>query len=464
MQRVLLTGASKRAGVSHAPQARFFATAHAPLPGSPVSASEAVQLIKSHDRVYVHSFSGTPFNLLKALSEREDVRGVELIHYGLQGESPCATVDQDWLKAGRAPRFKINNLFVGPSLRKAVEEGRSTYTPVMVSEAPLAIRNGPLTPDVALLTVSPPDADGNCSVGLEATAGFAAAEMAKVILAEVNPHVPNIPGAVIPFARISRYIYNDKPLQELKAKPPSELEKQIGRHVAALVPDGATLQVGIGGVPDAVCQSLLENHKGLGLHTEMIGDGPVELIKAGVITNVNKKIHRGKSLFTFVYGSGKLYDFLRENTKDVLSMDAAFVNDPCVIRQNDKATAINAAIEIDLTGQVAADSVGTRQISGIGGQLDFIHGCAHSAGGVPIVCLPSTSAHGTSRIVPTLKPGTGVVTSRYHVRWVVTEHGAVNLFGLNYVQRAQALISIAAPEHRGQLELAAFERYRLKAW
>ncbi|KAJ3341361.1 Carnitine O-acetyltransferase mitochondrial [Gonapodya sp. JEL0774] len=404
------------------------------------SLDEAVQCVKPGHRVYAHSFASEAIPLLEALARRKDLLAgpkVEVIHYGLQTPNPTA-------EESRCP-LEIPIL-----------------VPIFVSEVPRAIREGPLKPDVAFVTVSPPDEHGYCSLGDELTAAYAAVEQAPIVVAVINKHQVRTNGmSFIHMEALDYVVEHDrrKPQAPTRMK---DVDRKIGSIIAGLIPDGATLQVGIGGMPEAVLANL-SNHKDLGMHTEMLQDGCVELIEKGVITNVHKKIMPGVTTSTFAVGTDRLYKFLHNN-QSVAFLDAAIANDPSIIRQNPRVTAINSAIEVDLTGQVCADSIGETQISGVGGQVDFISGAGQSEGGVPIICLPSVTSSGESRIVPVLKRGAGVTTTRYHIRWVVTEHGAVNLFGKNYLERARLLIGIAHPSHREHLEKAAFERFKVKVW
>lgn len=418
-----------------------------------LSASAAVALIQSGHRVFVHGGAATPLALLRALAERgAALRDVELVHLHTEGEQPCAA-------PGLAASFHINALFLGANVRSAIERGDADYIPAFLSEMPALFRQRVLPLDVALVHVSPPDRHGYCSLGVSVDIARAAVDSAAVVIAQVNPHMPRTHGdGLVHHSRFAAAVAVDEPLPERAAEPPSATELAIGRHVAELVEDGATLQMGIGSIPDAVLAAL-GHHRDLGVHTEMFADGLLPLVQRGVINGRRKAVHPGKVVAGFVVGSRAAYDFLDDNPQ-VAMLDIGYVNDPNVIRRNPKVVAINSAIEVDFTGQVCADSIGTRMWSGVGGQMDFLRGAALSPGGKPILALPSVTAKGISRIVPLLKPGAGVVTTRAHVHWVVTEHGAVNLYGKNLRQRAQALVGIAHPDHREALARAARERFQ----
>lgn len=416
------------------------------------SAEEAISKIQSGFRVFVHGSAATPIHLLRELIRQKDrLSEVELVSITLQG----INLNDPSLEG----HFYINSLFVSESTRGAVNSSRGDYVPVFLSEIPLLFKRGILPIDVAIVQVSPPDAHGYCSLGTSVDVARTALECARVVIAQVNPNMPRVHGdAFVPFARFDCAVWVDEPLPEVNyASKSNSCTVAIGKRVAALVDDGATLQMGIGAIPDGVLKELT-HHRNLGLHTEMFSDGVIDLIERGVINNSQKKIVNGYCVTGFMLGSRRLYDFVNDNPI-VKAMDIAYVNDPRVISQNPKVTAINSAIEIDLTGQVCSDSIGTYQYSGIGGQMDFIRGAALSEGGKPIIALPSTTAKGISRIVPELKSGAGVVTTRGHIHWVVTEFGAVDLFGMNLEQRAKALIELAHPEHREHLEKAMHERF-----
>lgn len=417
------------------------------------SADEAVSVIKSGDRVFVHGVSASPFQLIKAMTNRhKDLKNVEVIHLHTEGEAPYAEPEYK-------DSFFVNALFVGANVRKAINEGRGDYVPVFLSEVPYLFRHNILPIDVALIHVSPPDKHGYCSLGVSVEATVAAVQMAEHVVAQVNPNMPRTLGdGLIHVNEIDAMVEVEDDLPEQIVPEPDEAELQIGKYCAELIDDGATLQMGIGAIPNAVLKSLT-NHKNLGVHTEMFSDGVIELVKKGVINGEAKKIHPGKIVSGFVMGSRKLYDFIDDNPA-VAMLDIAYINDTAVIRRNPKVTAINSAIEVDLTGQVCADSIGTYHFSGVGGQMDFIRGASLSKGGKPIIALPSTTRKGISRIVPFLKQGAGVVTTRAHVHYVVTEYGIANLYGKNLSQRAKALVEIAHPDHREELQQAVSERFK----
>jgi len=417
------------------------------------SADKAVSVIKSGDRVFVHGVSASPFQLIKAMTNRhKDLEDVEVIHLHTEGEAPYAEPEYK-------DSFFVNALFVGANVRKAINEGRGDYVPVFLSEVPYLFRHNILPIDVALIHVSPPDKHGYCSLGVSVEATVAAVQMAQHVVAQVNPKMPRTLGdGLIHVDEINAMVEVDDDLPEQIVPEPDEAELQIGKYCAELIDDGATLQMGIGAIPNAVLKSL-KNHKNLGVHTEMFSDGVIELVEKGVINGEAKKIHPGKIVSGFVMGSRKLYDFIDDNPA-VAMLDIAYINDTAVIRRNPKVTAINSAIEVDLTGQVCADSIGTYHFSGVGGQMDFIRGASLSKSGKPIIALPSTTRKGISRIVPFLKQGAGVVTTRAHVHYVVTEYGIANLYGKNLSQRAKALVEIAHPDHREELQQAVSERFK----
>lgn len=416
------------------------------------SAEEAVKFIRSNDRVFVHSVAMAPRILIEAMCARhEEVRNVEVIHVHTEGAAP-------YVEAPYKGSFRHNACFVGGNVRGAVQAGDADYIPVFLSEVPNLFRRGILPIDVALVTVSPPDAHGFCSLGASVDVTLGALESAKTVIAEVNPQVPRVNGdGFIHIDQIDYVVPTDRAIYSVPPRVQSETHRLIGRFVADMVEDGATLQMGIGGIPDAVL-SQLGGHKDLGVHTEMFSDGVIDLVEKGVITGSRKSVLPGRVTSTFVMGSERCYEFIDENPMVVLK-DAAFTNDTRLIRKNPKTTAINSAIEIDLTGQVCADTIGEAQFSGVGGQMDFIRGASLSEGGKPIIALPSATSKGISKIVPTLREGSGVTTTRAHVHYVVTEYGVANLYGLNLRQRAKALIAIAHPDHREALEKASFERF-----
>jgi acyl-CoA hydrolase len=418
----------------------------------PVSPQEAVSVIKSDDRVFVHGMAAAPKPLIMAMVDRADeLRNVEIVH--LHTEAPAPYVEEQYRKS-----FHHNALFVGGNVRKAVQDGRADYIPVFLSEVPGLFRKGILPLDVAMVQVSPPDKHGYCSLGVSVDASLAAVQSAKTVIAVINPNMPRTHGdGHVAICRFTHVVESNDPLPEHEAVDPTPVESEIGKHVASLIEDGATLQMGIGAIPNAVLAQL-GGHKKLGIHTEMFSDGVVELVRNGVITNEMKTKHPNRIVASFVAGSKRVYDFIDDNPF-VFLLDVTYVNDTSVIRKLPRMTAINSAIEVDFTGQVAADSIGTKHFSGIGGQMDFMRGAALSEGGKPIIALPSVTAKGESKIVPVLKPGAGVVTTRGHVRFVVTEWGIADLYGKNLRERAYAMIKIAHPDHREALEQAAHERF-----
>jgi acyl-CoA hydrolase len=419
-----------------------------------ISATEAIEHVKSGNRVFLHGSAATPIHLVNALQSRyADLRDVEIVSITTLG-------DLDFANPAYARSFFFNSLFVSANTRAVVNSDEGDYVPIFLSEIPLLFRRAILPVDVALIQVSPPDKQGYCSLGTSVDIARAAVDTARIVIAQVNPRMPRTHGdGFLHKDKINLMVWHESELPEMNySTKVSESIERIGHHVASLIEDGATLQMGIGSIPDQVLKNL-GNHKNLGIHTEMFSDGIIPLIQKGVINNSNKKLNKGRSVTGFMAGTRQLYDFVDDNPA-IRVMDIAYVNDTSVIRQNPKVTAINSAIEIDLTGQVCADSIGTYQYSGIGGQMDFIRGASLSEGGKPIIALPSSTSKGLSRIVPFLKEGAGVVTTRGHVHWVVTEYGITNLFGKNLKQRAKALISIAHPDHREKLEQAYYERFK----
>ena len=418
-----------------------------------ISPAEAVKHIHSNQRVFLHSVAMTPHTLIQALCDRAaELKNVELIHIHTEGAAP-------YVKAEFSKSFRHNACFVGANVRAAVREGNADYVPVFLSEMPYLFRNGILPIDVALISVSPPDQHGYCSLGSSVDITMGALESARLVIAEINPNVPRTHGdGFIHFGEIDYAVEVNTPIQELKARPFSEVEERIGRYIAEMVEDGSTLQMGIGAIPDAVL-SQLTNHQRLGIHTEMFSDGLIDLVESGVVTGEEKKVLPNLVTACFAMGSNRLYKFIDDNPM-VVFKDAAYTNDTAIIRQNPKVVAINSAIEIDITGQVCADSIGTLQYSGVGGQMDFIRGASLSQGGKPIIAMPSVTGKGASKIVPFLKEGASVTTTRAHVHYVVTEWGVAFLYGKNLRQRSKALIEIAHPDHREDLERRAFERFK----
>lgn len=420
---------------------------------SAISAAEAVLSISSGNRVFIHGVSAAPQVLIKAMTDRAaELRNVEIVHLHTEGIAPYAEPEL-------ADSFSVNAFFVGSNVRRAVREGRADYIPVFLSEIPALFRRKVLPLDVALIHLSPPDKHGFCSLGVSVDIAKAAVETAKYVIAQINPHMPRTLGdGLVHCKNIDAFVEVDEPLLEAKLPTLSEVDRKIGGHIAGLIDDGATLQMGIGSIPNAVL-SALAGHRDLGVHSEMFSDGVIDLVESGVINGIRKLKHPGKIVAGFAMGTQRLYDFIDDNPQ-ILLLDIAYVNDTAVIRRNPKVTAINSAIEVDLTGQVCADSIGTLLYSGVGGQMDFIRGASLSEDGRPIIALPSTTSRGESKIVPFLKEGAGVVTTRAHVHYIVTEYGVANLYGKNLNQRAAALTQIAHPDHREMLERAAFERFR----
>ena len=401
--------------------------------------------------VFIHGAAATPTPLLEALARRDDLEDVTLWHLHLEGPAP-------WTEPACAGRFRSVSLFTGENLRDAVAEGRADFVPIFLSDIPALFASGRVRLDAAIVQLSPPDRHGLCSLGTSVDAARAAVDTAPLVLAEINARMPRTHGAsAVPRTRVAACTSTDRPLHERVSRPPSEVEHRIAGHVADLVVDGACLQLGIGGIPDAVLARLGDRND-LGIHTEMFSDGVVPLVEAGVITNRLKVIHPGRIVTSFVAGSRRVFDFVHDNPL-VEFHPCDRTNDTLAIRKIDRMIAINSALQIDLTGQVCADSFGHRIHSGIGGQMDFIRGAAMSREGKPIIALPATAKGGTvSRIVPELAAGAGVVTTRGHVHWVVTEFGAVDLHGRTLAERARLLVEIAHPDFRGELRAAASSR------
>lgn len=413
------------------------------------SLEDAVSAIKSGDNIYIHAAACAPQALIRAMVDRSDeLSGVNIYHLHTEGEAPYA--DESY-----SDSFNVNCFFIGQNVRRSVQQGRSSYIPIFLSEIPSFFRRKVLRLDVALISVSPPDKHGFCSLGVSVEATKAAVESATLVIAQVNPNMPRVHGdGVIHISEIDKMVAVPEPLPQTDQPLLTEVELAIGKNVASLIEDGSTLQMGIGSIPNAVMASL-ESHKDLGIHTEMFSDGILPLVERGVVNGSKKANHPGKLVSTFVMGSNKIYDFVDDNP-EVMLLDCAFVNDTHIIRKNPKVIAINSAIEIDLSGQVCADSIGKNMYSGVGGQMDFIRGAALSEGGKPIIALPSITNKGYSRIVPFLKIGAGVVTTRAHIQYVVTEYGIANLYGKSLRERAKALIMIAHPDHQAIIEEQAY--------
>ena len=412
------------------------------------SAIEALSHLKSHQRVFIHSVAAAPQILIEAMMHYSgSVNNVEIVQLHTEGPAPYAA-------PGMEESFKVNAFFVGSNIREAINAGRAEYLPVFLSEVPMLFRRGLMPVDIALIQVSPPDAHGFCTLGISVDVAQAVLEHTSIVIAQINEYMPRTHGdGFIHVDSIDFGVIHNAPLPEYHGPTLSPIHTAIGNNVASLIEDGATLQMGIGAIPDAVLHSLT-THKHLGIHTEMFSDGIIPLIEKGIIDGSNKKVHPGKVVTGFAMGTQKLYDFVDDNPA-IVFLDIAYINDTNVIRRNPKVTAINSAIEVDLTGQICADSIGSSIYSGVGGQMDFIRGASLSQGGKPIIALPSMTNKGESRIVNMLKPGAGVVTTRAHAHYIVTEYGIANMFGKNIKQRCKALIDIAHPDHREELEKAS---------
>ncbi|HXL58053.1 MAG TPA: acetyl-CoA hydrolase/transferase C-terminal domain-containing protein [Chitinophagaceae bacterium] len=419
-----------------------------------VSPKEALSIIQSNQRVFIHGSAHTPTYLLAHFAkEAYRLQNVEIVSISVYGD---LHVDKPEYK----DNFRINSLFVSASVRNAVNAGYADYIPVFLSEIPELFKQNILTIDVAIVQVSPPDAHGYCSLGVSVDIARSAVNTARYVIAQVNPNAPRTHGdGLVHCSRFKAMVYCEDPLHTANFTEKAGPETQkIGEFVAGLIDDRCTIQMGIGAIPDAVL-NCLNNHKDIGVHTEMCSDGIIQLVEKDIINNKYKKIHPNKTVSSFALGSKKLYDYINDNPAFAF-LDIDYVNDPHVIRRNNKMIAINSAIEIDITGQICSDSIGTYQFSGVGGQMDFMRGASLSEGGKPIIAIPSRTNKGIARIVPTLKPGAGVVTTRAHVRYVVTEYGIANFWGKNLRQRAKALINIAHPDDREILDKACFERFK----
>jgi len=416
------------------------------------NAKDAIAAIQSGHRVFVHGAAATPVRLLDALVlEADRLRDVELVHLHTIGQTRYA--DPDFRKS-----FKVAAFFIGANMRSKLDPGRVDYIPCFLSEIPQLLRSGRIPIDVALIHVSPPDRHGFVTLGTSTDAARAAVDMAKIVIAQINPRMPKVHGdGFMHISQIHHSIEVDDPLPEEKPAPVTPEEAAIARFTAAMVEDGSTLQMGIGSIPDAILGAL-KGHRHLGIHSEMWTDGALELLKCGAVDNSKKVIQPGRTVSGFVMGSQTLYDFINDNPS-VVGLDIGYVNNPINIARNPKVVDINSAVEIDLTGQICADSIGPRVISGAGGQMDFIRGASLSPGGKPIIAITSRTKKGMSRIVPTLKPGAGVVTTRAHAHYVVSEYGVADLYGKTLAQRAKALIAIAHPEEAEGLERAWHEIY-----
>jgi acyl-CoA hydrolase len=424
------------------------------LPTNYITADEALKVIKSGNRVFVHGSAQTPIHLLHALAKQKDrLRNVELTFITVAGD-----IELD--KPEYEDNFHINCMFVSESVRKAINEGRGDFIPVFLSDIPDLFKSGTMPIDVALVQVSPPDRHGYCTLGVSVDIARSAVNTSAHVIAQVNPNVPRTHGdGMIHMSHFDAMVYNEDPLPEVDYGAKTGIaEMRIGEIIAGMIDDGSTLQMGIGTIPDSVLKCL-HNHKNLGVHTEMVSDGIIPLFEADVVNNSKKRIHPNKTVTGFAVGTRRLYDYVNDNPAFAF-LDIDYVNDPHTIRRNPKVVAINSAIEVDITGQICADSIGTRQFSGIGGQMDFMRGAALSEGGKPIIAITSRTNKGLSRIVPFLQQGAGVVTTRGHVHYVVTEYGIAYLYGRNLRQRAHDLIDISHPEDREMLEKAAWERFK----
>jgi acetyl-CoA hydrolase len=418
------------------------------------SAENAVRVVNSGDRIFLTGNCSVPRMLLDALVDRApDLKDVEIVQVLTVGDAPHAEPEMEG-------HFRVNTLFISPNVRSAVHEGRADFTPCLLSEVPILFRDGYLPLDVVLIQVAPPDEHGFCSLGIEAGLVKTPAKSAKIVIAEINEQMPRTLGdSFIHFSKIDHAVRVDYPLSELPMGEVSDLSMNIGSNIAELIEDGSTMQMGIGAIPDAVLHFLGEK-RDLGVHSELFSDGVIKLIEEGVINNEKKTLHPGKIVAGFILGTQALYDFVDDNPIVELH-PTEYVNDPFIIAKNEKMVSINSAIEVDLTGQVCADSIGPKLYSGVGGQLDFVYGAARSVGGKPIIALPSTvrpkGGERISRIVPMLKHGAGVVTTRNHVHYIATEFGVAHLYGKTIQERARALIAIAHPDFQEELDRMAHE-------
>ncbi|MBS1634349.1 MAG: acetyl-CoA hydrolase/transferase family protein [Bacteroidetes bacterium] len=420
------------------------------------TAAEALSVLKPGDHVFIQTAAAAPQQLIRAMVDQASrLSDISIYHLHTEGAAPYASEAYKGI-------FNTHCFFIGANMREAVNTANADYIPVFLSEIPALFRKDIIPVNVALLQVSPPDAHGFCSLGVSVDVAPAVIDRAQYLIAQVNPNMPRTHGGgLIHTSRFHALVEVNDPIPEVHVGAANETEDKIADYVAGLVEDGATLQMGIGKIPDAVLGKLV-NHKQLGIHTEMFSDGVIDLVEKGVITGELKKKHPHKIIAGFVTGTRKLYDYIHDNPLFELH-DAAYVNDTYVIMQNPKVTAINSAVEIDLTGQVCADSIGSHLYSGVGGQMDFIRGASLSEGGKPIIAMPACTSHGVSKLVSTLKLGSGVVTTRAHVHYVVTEYGVANLYGKNIKQRIRELIRIAAPEHRDTLAREAFDLWKVNA-
>ncbi|MBQ7964033.1 MAG: acetyl-CoA hydrolase/transferase family protein [Alistipes sp.] len=418
------------------------------------TAEEAVKVIKSGDHIHLSSVASAPQCLIKAMCERGragELKDVHIHHLHTEGPAPYSEPEFEGI-------FQLDSFFVGGNVRKTTQAGYADYIPIFLSETQKLYRTGAVPCNVAMIQVSTPDQHGYVSLGTSVDATLAAVECADHVIAVVNKYVPRAFGdAMIHSSKIDMFVADDQPLEEAHFTAPNEVEVKIGKYCAELIEDGATLQMGIGAIPNAVLAQL-GGHKNLGIHTEMFADGVLPLVEAGVINGEAKNIDKGKMVSTFLMGSQKVYDFIHDNP-GVMMMDVGYTNDPFIIAKNDKVTAINSALQVDLTGQVCADSLGRKFYSGVGGQIDFIYGASLSKGGKAIIAMPSITNKGVSKIADALNEGAGVVTTRNHIHWFVTENGAVDLYGKSLQERARLIISVAHPSAQEALDEAAFNRY-----
>lgn len=414
------------------------------------TAQDAVKSITSHSRIYIQCAAATPTLLTHALTERAaELQNVEICHLQTFGDAPYADVKYK-------DSFFVNSFYIGGNVRNTLPQGNGSYTPIFLSELPLLFDRNQLALDAVFIQVSPPDANGFCSLGVSVEATRAAIRTAKMVVAQINKFMPHTYGdALVHIDEIDWVVEHHVPLLESLIEPMGAIEHSIGRHVASLIEDNNCLQIGIGSIPNAVLSNLT-HHKDLGVFTEMFSDGVIDLVESGVITCKHNKIHPGKMTSTFLQGSQRLFDFVNEN-KLLVMKESNFTNDTHLIRQNDRMVSINSAIEIDVTGQVCADSFGPKMYSGVGGQIDYIRGAGQSKGGKAIIAMPSVTKKGVNKIVPTLKPGAGVVSTRANVQYIVTEYGIANLYGKTIKQRVQSLIEIAHPMYREQIERDYYE-------
>jgi acyl-CoA hydrolase len=409
------------------------------------TAQQAVENIQSNSRIYIQAAAATPSLLTKAVSERHaELTNIEFAHLHTEGIAHYANPEY-------ANAFHVNSFFIGKNVRHTIAAGNGSYTPVFLSELPNLFRKKILKLDYTFIHVSPPDKHGYCSLGVSVEATLAAIQNSKIVIAQVNPNMPRTFGdSIIPLSKIDYLVDVNVPLYEHIIEKPTEIENKIGQYIASLIDDRSCLQMGIGSIPNAALANL-NHHKDLGLHTEMFSDGVIDLIENGIINCKYKGVVKGRALATFLIGTKKLYDFV-DNNPFIEMRESSFVNDTSIIRRNPKMVAINSAIEVDVTGQVCADSIGAKMYSGVGGQMDFIRGASLSEGGKAIIALPSTTKNGESRIVPFLKKGAGVVTTRSHAHYIITENGIADLYGKTLKQRIQSIINIAHPNHQETID------------